>query len=225
MWLQYAEPFAKGTWVTLIVSIDALVLGMILALIFTLAESARWKVVQWPAVVITTILRGLPELLVLFAIYFGSTIALTALMGHYVDVNAFVSGVLALALIFAAYAAQTLRGAYQAIPKGQTESALALGLSKSTLLWRIILPQMWRFALPGLSNLWLVLLKDSALVSLIGLSDLMNVAHVASANTGLPFNFYVAAGAIYLVLTSFSQWGVRRLQQRQTRGEGYQWNG
>ncbi len=217
MW-AYATPLLQGAEMTLAVSFCALLLGMCLSLVFTIGESAPWFMVRALFVVITTFLRGLPELLVLFMIYFGSTILLTELMGHYVNVNAFMSGVLALGLIFAAYAAQTLRGAYQAIPKGQFESALALGLSRAYILRRIMLPQMWRFALPGLSNLWLVLLKDSALVSLIGLADIMDVAHTASAQTSKPFDFFCIAGLIYLVFTSVSQFAINGLQRRQIKG-------
>jgi arginine transport system permease protein len=219
MW-AYASEFLHGAEITLAVSFCALLVGMIVGLFFTLGESAPWLAIRALFVCITTLLRGLPELLVMFTIYFGSTILLTSLMGHYVNVNAFISGVIALGLIFAAYAAQTLRGAYQTIPKGQFESAVALGLNHSYILRRIMLPQLWRFALPGLSNLWLVLLKDSALVSLIGLTDIMMIAHNASAATSQPFNFYCIAGLIYLVFTSLSQLAINGLQWRYKRITG-----
>lgn len=216
MW-EYALPLLKGAVVTLEVSFTALFLGIFLALLFCLGESASWKIVKWIFVGLTTILRGLPELLVMFTIYFGSTILLTNIMGHYVNVNAFISGVIALSLIFAAYGAQVLRGAYQSIPKGQTESALALGLNRKMVLQKIILPQMWKYALSGFSNLWLILLKDSALVSLIGLSDLMNITYAAASQTSLPFNFYCIAGMIYLIFTVISQYGIQHIKRLQNK--------
>ena len=158
-------------------------------------------------------LRGLPEIVVLFFCYFGGTILLTAVWGHYVGVNAFVAGVIGLGLIFAAYAAQVFRGAFYQIPAGQFAAASAIGLSKRQTALKIVLPQVMHHAKPGLSNLWLTLLKDSSLVSLIGLADTMNNVGLAASQTHQPFLFYGLAVVLYLLLTSISTY----LFERKTR--------
>lgn len=194
-----------GLKMTVLVSGAALCLGMFLGLVGALSELSRYVFLRKVVIGINSIIRGLPELLTLFAIYFGGTIALSKMLGGYTEVNAFSAGVVALGVIFAAYAAQILRGAFLAIPKTQGVAAKALGLSAWTTFMRILLPQMWQHALPGLGNVWLTTLKDSALVALIGLPDLMNKTQVAANATHKPFVFYFAAALIYLGLTSCSQ--------------------
>lgn len=196
---------ADGTWLTIQVAICALILGLILGLAGALAESSRIAALRIFATTLISAIRGLPELLVIFVVYFGGTLLLTAIAGHYVSVSAFASGIVALGLLFGSYASQTFRGAFLAVPIGQTEAARALGLNPRQIFFHIQLPQAWRHALPGLGNLWLVLLKDTALVSLIGLADLMNKAQVASSTTHQPFTFYLLAALFYLILTSLSQ--------------------
>ena len=165
------------------------------------------------------LLRGLPEILVVLLIYFGSTEIVELLTGEYIEFGAFGCGVFALSLIFAAYASQTLRGAIQAIPKGQWESGMALGLSRPYTFIHLIMPQVWRHALPGLSNQWLVLLKDTALVSLIGVDDLMRQAGLINTNTHQPFTWYGIAALVYLAVTLVSQVAIRKLERRFTRFE------
>lgn len=194
-----------GTWVTIQVALCSLILGLVFGLLGAGAESSKWRWLRYMAVSIISVIRGLPELLVLFFIYFGGTLLLTHVFHHYVDVSSFAAGVFALALIFGSYASQVFRGAFLAIPFGQIEAAQALGLSRWLIFHRIQLPQAWRHALPGLSNLWLVLLKDTALVSLIGLADLMNKSQVAASTTHKPFIFFMTAALLYLILTSVSQ--------------------
>ncbi|VEI48793.1 arginine transporter permease subunit ArtQ [Actinobacillus equuli] len=139
--------------------------------------------------------------------------------GEYVEFSAFSCGVLALSLIFAAYASQSLRGAIQAVPNGQWESGAALGLSRAHTFLRIIMPQVWRHALPGLSNQWLVLLKDTALISLIGVDDLMRQTDLINTNEHQPFTWYGLAALIYLAITLISQVIIARLEKRFTRFE------
>ena len=124
-----------------------------------------------------------------------------------------------LALLYAAYASQTLRGALKAVPMGQWESGQALGLSKSAIFFRLVMPQMWRHALPGLGNQWLVLLKDTALVSLISVNDLMLQTKSIATRTQEPFTWYIVAAAIYLVITLLSQYILKRIDLRATRFE------
>ena len=202
---------------TLGLAVCSLILGLFLSLIFSVLEANRF--VGKPTAVFIALLRGLPEILVVLLVYFGSTELVEMLTGEYIEFGAFGCGVFALSLIFAAYASQTLRGAIQAIPKGQWESGAALGLSKRYTFIHIVMPQVWRHALPGLSNQWLVLLKDTALVSLIGVDDLMRQADLINTNTHKPFTWYGIAALIYLAVTLISQVGIRKLELRFTRFE------
>ena len=202
---------------TLGLAVYSLILGLFLSLIFAVLETNRF--VGKPMAVLIALLRGLPEILVVLLVYFGSTELVEMLTGEYIEFGAFGCGVFALSLSFAAYASQTLRGAIQAIPKGQWESGAALGLSKSYTFIHIVMPQVWRHALPGLSNQWLVLLKDTALVSLIGVDDLMRQADLINTNTHQPFTWYGIAALIYLAVTLISQVGIRKLELRFTRFE------
>jgi arginine/ornithine transport system permease protein len=139
------------------------------------------------------------------------------MLGHedYIDIDPFVAGVLTIGFIFGAYLTESFRGAFLAVPPGQREAGLAYGMSARQVLWRITLPQMLRHALPGLSNNWLVLIKSTAIVSVIGLSDLMTRGQQAAGTTREPFSFYLAVALIYLVFTSLSElafgWATRHL--------------
>ena len=208
-----------AAWMTLGLALASLVGGMALALAFSAAELSKQRALVWPVATLTTLIRGLPELLVVLFIYFGSTQVLFLITGEYVEFSPFACGVLALSLLFASYATQTLRAALNAVPSGQRLAALALGLNKSNIFFRIVLPQAWRHALPGLGNQWLVLLKDTALVSLIGVNEMMRQAQMASASTYEPFTWYAAAALIYLAISLVSEYGLG-LAARYTRRYG-----
>ncbi|MGL5949024.1 MAG: arginine ABC transporter permease ArtQ [Aeromonas sp.] len=199
-----------ATWMTLGLALLSLVGGMVLALLFSAAELSKKAWIGWPVATLTTLIRGLPELLVVLFIFFGSTQVLFFITGEYVEFSPFACGVLALSLLFASYASQTLRGALNAVPKGQWLAGLALGLTKSQIFLRVVLPQAWRHALPGLGNQWLVLLKDTALVSLIGVHEMMRQAQLAAASTYEPFTWYAAAALIYLAISLVSEYGLAR---------------
>ncbi|UXI02489.1 arginine ABC transporter permease ArtQ [Photobacterium sp. TY1-4] len=217
----YLSTLAEAGWLTLQLAFASLLLGLVLAVLFAGGEMSRSRWIAWPTTVLVTILRGLPELLVVLFIFFGSTQVLFLITGDYIDISPFISGVVALSLIFAAYAAQTLRGALKAVPNGQREAASALGLGRGRTFVRIILPQAARHALPGLTNQWLVLLKDTALVSLIGVTDLLKQAQLTAAATHDSFTWYASAAAIYLVITLLTQRVVKRLdKQFNARGLG-----
>lgn len=190
---------------TLGLAVSAAVSGMILAIIFALLESSSVKWCSKPTQYFIMVLRGLPELLVVLLFYFGSSQLLMIITGRFIEISPFVCGVLALGVIFAAYVSQILRGALMAIPNGQWEAGYALGLNTIRIFFKLILPQMWRHALPALGNQWLVLLKDTALVSLIGVNDVMKQAHMASSATWEPFTWFSLAAVIYLVITLISQ--------------------
>ena len=204
---------------TLGLAVCSLIVGLILSIFFTALESNKYPIIARTTSVLVMLLRGLPEILVVLLIYFGSTEIVELLTGEYIEFGAFGCGVFALSLIFAAYASQTLRGAIQAIPKGQWESGMALGLSRPYTFIHLIMPQVWRHALPGLSNQWLVLLKDTALVSLIGVDDLMRQAGLINTNTHQPFTWYGIAALVYLAVTLVSQVAIRKLERRFTRFE------
>lgn len=208
-----------AAWMTLGLALASLVGGMVLALGFSAAELSKRSWLVWPVATLTTLIRGLPELLVVLFIYFGSTQVLFLITGEYVEFSPFACGVLALSLLFASYATQTLRAALNAVPAGQRLAALALGLGKSHIFFRIVLPQAWRHALPGLGNQWLVLLKDTALVSLIGVNEMMRQAQMASASTYEPFTWYAAAALIYLAISLVSELGLKQAA-RYTRRYG-----
>ncbi len=205
-----------GVWITIKLACCALVPGLLLGLMGATTHS--WPAfLRYPFDAFIFILRGIPELLVLFFIYFGLTAALSTLFHHYIDINPFHAGVAALALLFGAYASLVFQGAFAAIDRGQVEAGKAMGLSNWQCLVYIQLPQAWRHAIPGLGNLWLVLIKDTAIVSLIGVSDMMNQAKLAASTTHQPFIFYLLAAFVYLLMTSFSQKIINWFSLRSTR--------
>ena len=229
-------PLASAAGMTVGLALTALVIGLVLAMIFAVWESARWRPLAWIGTALVTVLRGLPEILVVLFIYFGSSQLLLMLSDGFsinlgfaqipvqvqidnFDVSPFLCGAIALSLLYAAYASQTLRGALKAVPQGQWESGQALGLSKGAIFFRLVMPQMWRHALPGLGNQWLVLLKDTALVSLISVNDLMLQTKSIATRTQEPFTWYIVAAAIYLAITLISQYVLKRIDLRATRFE------
>lgn len=196
----------SGAVVTIKLALTSLVIGLILGLLGAMAKLSRIKVLQAIATTYTTVIRGIPELLSVLFIYFGGSMLLMAIFSkfgytEYIEISQFWAGVAALSIAFGAYATETFRMAFQEIPKGQSEAGQAIGMNKTQIFWRITMPQMWRLALPGLGNLFLVLLKDTALVSVVGLEDIMRHAYTAATSTQQPFLFYMAAALIYLGLT------------------------
>lgn len=219
MFLEYLPLIYTASLMTLGLAVCSLLLGMLLSIVFVVLETNKWFLLRKTTSVIVTLLRGLPEILVVFLIYFGVPEILELMTGRYIELSPFLCGVIALSIIFASYASQSLRGAIQAIPLGQWESGAALGLSRSYTFVNIIMPQVWRHALPGLSNQWLVLLKDTALVSLIGVHDLMRQAQLINTNTLKPFTWYGFVALIYLLITLLSQFVIKKLELRFTRFE------
>lgn len=196
----------SGTVVTMKLALTSLMIGLILGLLGAVAKLSRFKVLQAIATTYTTIIRGIPELLSVLFIYFGGSMLLGALLSQfgydeYVEISPFWAGVTALSIAFGAYATETFRMAFQEIHKGQIEAGQSLGMRNWQIFWLITLPQVWRIALPGLGNLFLVLLKDTALVSVVGLEDIMRHSYTAATSTQKPFTFYMAAALIYLAIT------------------------
>lgn len=214
----FGDQIIAGAITTLQVALTSLVLGIAVGLSGAMAKVSGIGALRWLADSYTTIVRGIPELLIILILYFGGTVALTALFGRYVEVDAFAAGVFALTIVFGAYATEVFRAALLAVPRSQVEAAHALALSRTLTFRLVILPQMWRYALPGLGNLWLTLLKDTALISVVGLEDLMRKASVAAGATHDPLTFYLIAAALYLTFTSVSLVGLALLEQRAGRG-------
>ena len=211
------ELFFQATLMTLGLALASLVLGLALAIAVAVAELSRFRPLSLSVTGIVTLLRGLPEVLVVFFIYFGSSHILFLLTDKYIEITGFTAGTIALALIYAAYASQVLRGAFLAVPKGQAEAAKALGVGSVRCFFRITLPQAWNHALPGLGNQWLILLKDTALVALIGVNDLLHQAKVIATNTYEPFTWYSLAALIYLIISIVSQQYLKYLKKRTSR--------
>lgn len=196
----------SGTWMTIQLALASLVIGLIIGLMGASAKLSNNRIARGVATTYTTVVRGVPELLLVLTLYFGGSQILMWIAGYfgydeYIEVGPFAAGVAALAIAFGAYATEVFRMAMLEIPKGQWESAQAIGMTKTQTFFRIIMPQLWRFSLPGLGNLFQVLLKDTALVSVVGLNELMRQAAVGAANTKQPFDFYLAAAVLYLGLT------------------------
>jgi arginine/ornithine transport system permease protein len=210
----------EGSAVTLAVALSSLAIAALLGLIGALAKLSRSRVARGVAATYTTLIRGVPDLVLMLLVFYGGQLAVNAIapmLGHedYIDIDPFIAGVLTIGFIFGAYLTEAFRGAFLAVPPGQREAGLAYGMSPRLVLWRITLPQMLRHALPGISNNWLVLIKSTAIVSIIGLSDLMTRGKQAAGTTREPFTFFLAVALIYLVFTSVSElvfaWAQRRL--------------
>ena len=208
---------------TVAVSIASLCVSTVLGLLGATAKLSSKRPLVWVATFYTTVIRGIPELVLMLLVFYGAAIGLNSLfeaMGSdfVLDLNPFVAGVATLGFIYGAYMTETFRAAILAIPRGQMEAAWAFGMSPLQTFLRITLPQMVRYALPGYTNNWLVLIKATALVSLIGLQDMTYLAKQASAATRQPFAFLLFAAALYLVFTSMSLWVLKRLNARYSLG-------
>jgi polar amino acid transport system permease protein len=218
----WGDEIAAGAWLTLRLAVSTLPFGLVLGFLVALARNSehRWLVAAGNT--FTTVFRGLPELLTLFIVYYGGQTLLQAIVNlftdTYVEVSSFVAGFIALGLVFAAYASEVFLGAFHGIGKGQYEGSYALGLRPFLTMRLVILPQLLRLALPGLANLWLVLLKDTSLVSVIALDDLLRSTSVAVASTKEPFFFYALACLLYLVMSIISSIGIFAIERWSERG-------
>ncbi|MDU8501398.1 ABC transporter permease [Pseudomonas syringae] len=218
----FGPALAAGALMTVQLALSALCLGLMLGLLGALAKTSPYKPLQWLGSTYSTLVRGIPELLWVLLIYFGTVNGMRAL-GEWLGIpnlalSAFAAGVIALGLCFGAYATEVFRGAILAIPKGHREAGLALGMSRPRILFKLVLPQMWRIALPGLGNLFMILMKDTALVSVIGLEEIMRHAQIAVGFTKEAFTFYMVAAIMYLGLTVLAMIGMYFLEKRASRG-------
>ncbi len=220
---SYYTSILYGAVLTVGVSLAALLVSVVLGLVGAGAKLSGRPVLVALATLYTTIIRGIPELVLMLLIFYGGTIGLNNLleaMGSEatVDINPFFAGVLTIGFIYGAYMTETFRGAILAIPKGQAEAAWAFGMGRTQTFMRITAPQMVRYALPGFTNNWLVLIKATALVSLIGLQEMTYLAKQASAATRSPFAYFLFTAALFLIYTTVSLWVLRRLNARYSLG-------
>jgi len=219
----WGDEMLKGAGITLALALATLPLGLVLGFALALARRSASRTLRGLAEAFSTIFRALPELLTLFLVFFGGQLLLQAILRLFTDTsiqaNGFVAGMIALGLVFAAYASEVFTAAFGAIPVGQWEGASALGLRRSHTMRLIIAPQLLRLALPGLANLWLVLLKDTSLVSAVALNDLLRMTSVAVGTTKQPFFFYLVACLLYLVMAVVSSFAINAIERWSERSE------
>lgn len=220
----WGDQIASGVLVTVSLALATLPLGLVVGFLLALAKQSDEKALKMAAEIYTTIFRGLPELLTLFLVYFGLQIgireAVSALgFETQVEINSFLAGMIALGVVFSAFASEVFLSAFRAIPAGQYEGGYALGLGKVQTMIKIILPQLIRIALPGLGNLWMILLKETALVSVIGLPDILRQAGIAARVSKEAFLFFGIACLLFLVLAILSSFVIRAIERSVERSE------
>jgi octopine/nopaline transport system permease protein len=240
----WLDEMVWATGLTVAVALVSFLFGLLFGTIAAAAKLSGTQAAKWAADGYTTVFRGVPDLLVIYLFYFGGGVALAALakalFGYdgFVAMPGFLVGTLAIGIVSGAYQTEVLRGAYLAIAPGEIEAARATGMSGTTLLRRIIAPQVLRYGLPGMGNIWQLVLKESALVAVVGLSvqfaeikvgdltllygvrfsDLLRQAHVAAGSTRQPFPFYITCAGLYLLLTTVSTWAFAWAELRARRG-------
>lgn len=223
----YGPSIFGGAILTVEVAVLSLLLSVLLGLMGAIAKLSSNPIAKGIATVYTTVIRGVPDLVLMLLIFFGGQVAMNNLsdwlfeqyeIDVFININEFVAGVVTIGFIFGAYMSETFRGAFQSVERGQIEAGKAYGMSGAQIFVRIMFPQMMRHALPGLGNNWLVLLKTTALVSVIGLADMVRLASEAAKAVHEPFTFLLPVAAAYLFLTAISEWFLKRLEIKYSAG-------
>ena len=212
-----------ATLMTIAVAVTAIFIGFFLAAIFTTFKLSKSKILNFVVNFYTTVFRGVPELLVIYLLFFGGSGAVmyvAKIFGYdgYIEVNAFLTGAISIGIISGAYSTEVFRGAIQSINEGQFEASKVLGLRKKIYYYKIIIPQMLRLALPNISNVWQITLKDTSLISVTGLVEIMRQSYVAAGSTRDPLFFYSFAAVLYLLLTFLSLKLFNQLEKNYSRG-------
>jgi His/Glu/Gln/Arg/opine family amino acid ABC transporter permease subunit len=222
MFQGYFLTILGGAALTLELALLSLLFALAAGLAGASAKLSRSAPLRWLATAYTTVVRGVPDLVMMLLVFYGGQMLVNHVTEYldvgYFDLNPMVAGVLTIGFIFGAYFAETFRGAFLAVPAGQLEAGAAYGMTRWQVFTRILFPQMLRHALPGLGNNWLVLLKSTAIVSMIGLSDMTWLADQAGRTTREPFAFYLLVCALYLIMTTASSWLLGRLERRYSVG-------
>jgi octopine/nopaline transport system permease protein len=219
----WGDELFLATLMTIAVSITAMLIGFLFALIFTPLKLSKNKFFNLLSNSYTTVIRGVPELLVIYLLFFGGSgglMYIAQIFGYYdyIEINAFLTGAISIGIISGAYSTEVFRGAIRSIDKGQFEAAKVLGMGKFAKFYKIILPQMLRLAIPNLSNVWQITLKDTSLISVTGLVEIMRQSSVAAGSTRDPLFFYSFAAVLYLFLTYLSMNLINRLEIKYSRG-------
>lgn len=215
----WGDDLLLGALMTVVLALGALAIGMVIASILATCKIQPNRPLRGFAHGITLLFRGTPEFLIILVVFFGLDMALNALLGA-LQINLVAStpkywaGALGLGLIFGVYASEVLKGAYHAVQRGQIEAAASLGFNRWQILIMVRIPLLWRFALPGLMNLWLVLLKDTSLVAVIAFDELLRTAKVAGETEREPFIFFLAAAGLYLLMTWVSDRARQQVEAR-----------
>ena len=219
----WGDELLIATIMTIAVSITAMLIGFLFALIFTPLKLSKSKFLNLIGNCYTTVIRGVPELLVIYLFFFGGSGAVmyvASIFGYneYIEINAFITGSFAIGIISGAYSTEVFRGAIQSIDKGQFEASKVLGLKKPIHFFKVIMPQMLRLAIPNLSNVWQITLKDTSLISVTGLVEIMRQSYIAAGSTRDPLFFYSFAAVLYLLLPYLSMKLINKLEVRYSRG-------
>ncbi|NUG52303.1 ABC transporter permease [Acinetobacter lactucae] len=218
----YGPLLLSGTWMTLQLALLSLLLSVIIGLIGASSKLSSIKILRYIVTAYTTLIRSVPDLVIMLLLFYSLQLGLNqiteALQMDQIDINPFVAGVITLAFIYGAYFTETFRGAFQSVPKGQIEAAMAYGMTPWQVFHRVLFPQMMRFALPGIGNNWQVLIKATALVSIIGLTDIVKITQDAGRSTMQLFFFSIVAAAIYLAITTVSNLILMWLERRYSAG-------
>lgn len=205
----WSDELLQGACLSIEISLSAYLIGLVLGLVGAMAKQSNSVVARSAASTYTTVIRSVPDILVIFLIYYSATDALSYLLSMtglsvQFQLNGFVAAAISLGVVQGGYSTEVLRGAIAAVARGQTEAAFALGLTRKQTFLLVIIPQMLPLALPGLGNLWLIVLKESSLVSLIGFTELVLVGKMAAGATRHYLMFYAAVGLVFLVMSGVS---------------------
>lgn len=218
----YGPLLLSGTWMTLQLALLSLLLSVIIGLIGASSKLSSFKALRYIATAYTTLIRSVPDLVIMLLLFYSLQLGLNqiteSMQMDQIDINPFVAGVITLAFIYGAYFTETFRGAFQSVPTGQIEAAMAYGMTPWQVFRRVLFPQMMRFALPGIGNNWQVLIKATALVSIIGLTDIVKITQDAGRSTMQLFFFSIVAAAIYLAITTVSNLILMWLERRYSAG-------
>jgi len=218
----WGDELFYATLMTIVVAVTAMLIGFLFSLIFTPLKLSNNKFLNFIANTYTTIIRGVPELLVIYLLFFGGSGAImyvASIFGYndYIEINAFITGSVAIGIISGAYSTEVFRGAIQSIDEGQFEASKVLGLRKNIYFLKVIMPQMLRLAIPNLSNVWQITLKDTSLISVTGLVEIMRQSYIAAGSTREPLFFYSFAAVLYLMLTFLSMKLINKLEVKYSR--------
>ena len=215
----YGDELLAGASITVQLAVYSFALSVVIGLLLSFAALSKNVIVRSTWRVSASALMGVPSILVVFFIYYNAPLLVNDVFGVRYDISPFVAGIAGLAIVYAVYVGEVFRGAIINVPAGQFDAARSLGLH-AWLMWPlIILPQALRLALPGLTNIWMVVLKDTALVSMVGLADLVRIADVAAAVTKDPFVFYLFVGFAYIIFSSATMFAAERFERWVNRGQ------